>query len=97
MFLQGFVLNNLFIYLFSGKDVIKRWTNLRDAFAKSNKKIKESKTSGSGRKIPKKYVFNDQLQFLKKLYEERVTVDSFDDGAGEEEDGFMSAFSAIAH
>jgi hypothetical protein len=29
-------------------------------------------------------VFNDQLQFLKKLYEERVTVDSFDDGAGEE-------------
>ncbi|XP_074038602.1 uncharacterized protein [Leptinotarsa decemlineata] len=62
-----------------GKDVIRRWTNLRDAFARSKRKMKDSKRSGTDAKKPKKYVYNDQLQFLNKLYEVRETVDSLND------------------
>ncbi|XP_026818990.1 uncharacterized protein LOC113557621 [Rhopalosiphum maidis] len=61
-----------------GKEVIRRWTNVRDAFAKSCKKEKENKKSGSGAFKHKKYVYNDQLLFLKKLYIERDVVENFE-------------------
>ena len=57
--------------------MVKRWTNLRDCFAKSKKDDKSAKKSGSGAKKRKKYVFSDQLQFLNKIYTEKETVDSF--------------------
>lgn len=41
--------------------------------------MKDSKRSGTDAKKPKKYVYNDQLQFLNKLYEVRETVDSLND------------------
>ncbi|KAI4464765.1 madf domain transcription factor [Holotrichia oblita] len=68
-----------------GKEVVRRWTNLRDAFAKSLKKMKESKSSGSAAKKLKQYVYNDKLQFLIKLYAERETSNSLceDDGSVE--------------
>ncbi|KAJ8943581.1 hypothetical protein NQ314_009706 [Rhamnusium bicolor] len=71
-----------------GKEVIRTWTNLRDSFVKSNMKIKATKNSGSAAKKIKKYVYSDQLQFLKKLYEARPTEDSFQsEGAAELEEG----------
>ncbi|XP_049948240.1 uncharacterized protein LOC126456533 [Schistocerca serialis cubense] len=60
-----------------GIEVIRRWTNLRDSFVKSNIKIQAAKKSGSAAKKMKKYVYSDQLQFLKKLYDARETEDSF--------------------
>ncbi|XP_071054321.1 uncharacterized protein [Onthophagus taurus] len=59
-----------------GKAVIRRWTNLRDAFSKSTKKQQHFKKSGSAAPNVKKYVYNDQMQSLKKVYELRETVDS---------------------
>lgn len=60
---------SLFEYLinifFSGQGVLKKWTNLRDSFSKYFKKDKECKRSGSGAKKIKKYLYFDQLQFLK--------------------------------
>ena len=58
---------------------MKKWGNIRDAFIKSCKKIKECKKSGSGASSVKKYVYNDQLQFLSKVIQERHTEDSFSD------------------
>ncbi|KAJ8953869.1 hypothetical protein NQ314_007196 [Rhamnusium bicolor] len=75
-------------FFVSGKEVIRRWTNLRDCFVKSNMKIKATKNSGSAAKKIKKYVYSDQLQFLKKLYEARQTEDSFQsEGAAGLEEG----------
>ncbi|XP_068084807.1 uncharacterized protein [Anabrus simplex] len=61
-----------------GKEVIRRWTNLRDSFAKYKKKIKDIKNSGAKVKILRTYVFSDQMQFLDKLCHGRETVDSFE-------------------
>lgn len=69
--------------MFSGKEVIRRWTNLRDSYAKSKKATKDDKKSGSGAKKNKKYVFNDQMQFLNKLYHVRDTTDSLDENRGD--------------
>ncbi|XP_068082562.1 uncharacterized protein [Anabrus simplex] len=62
-----------------GKEVMKKWGNIRDSFIKSCKKSKEHQRSGSGAFKIKKYVYNDQLQFLKKLTEGRHTEDSLAD------------------
>lgn len=56
---------------------MKRWKHLRDAFIKSEKKYKESKASGSEASKKKKYIFNEELQFLRKIYEERETEESY--------------------
>lgn len=55
--------------LLLGKEVMKRWKHLRDAFAKAEKNVKENKTSGSQATKKRKYIFNDELQFLKKYIE----------------------------
>lgn len=68
----------MFSYNYIGKEVIRRWTNVRDAFAKFCKKEKENKKSGSGAFKHKKYVYNDQLLFLKKLYIKRDVVENFE-------------------
>lgn len=63
------------LYFFLGKNIIRRWTNLRDSYVKW-KRNKSNKKSGSERKTPKKYVFSDQLQFLSNVYDARETEDS---------------------
>ncbi|KAL4153274.1 hypothetical protein QTP88_001107 [Uroleucon formosanum] len=60
------------------KEVIRRWTNVRNAFAKFCKKENENKKSSSGAFKHKKYVYNDQLLFLKKIYIERDVVENFE-------------------
>ncbi|CAH1981889.1 unnamed protein product, partial [Acanthoscelides obtectus] len=59
------------------KGVLKRWKHLRDAFAKAEKKAKQSKTSGAKATKIKKYIYNDELQFLKKIYDNPETTESF--------------------
>ncbi|PNF40026.1 hypothetical protein B7P43_G12939, partial [Cryptotermes secundus] len=53
------------------------WKHLRDAFVKTEKNAKESKTSGSQATKKRKYIFNDKLQFLKKIYKKAETTESF--------------------
>lgn len=67
---------------------MKRWKHLRDAFAKSEKNDKESKKSGSKASKKRKYIFNDELLFLRKIYKERNTEESYnnEDGENNEED-----------
>ncbi|XP_076663647.1 uncharacterized protein LOC143366437 [Andrena cerasifolii] len=57
-------------------EVAKKWTNVRDSFVKSNKRLKELRTCGVASFKPKKYVYSNQLQFLSKLIEERPAEDS---------------------
>ncbi|XP_071051204.1 uncharacterized protein [Onthophagus taurus] len=59
-----------------GKDVLKRWSNIRDSYMKSKKKLKDATKSGAGALHLKKYVYNDQLKFLDKVSEERSTENS---------------------
>ncbi|GFR31553.1 uncharacterized protein TNCT_232991 [Trichonephila clavata] len=60
-----------------GKEVMKRWKHLRDAFAKYEKTAKENRTTASHPTKKRKYIFNDELQFLKKIYDKTETTDSF--------------------
>ncbi|XP_054275338.1 uncharacterized protein LOC128996970 [Macrosteles quadrilineatus] len=68
------------------KEIMKRWKHLRDAFAKSEKKDKESKKSGSQASKKRKYIFNDELQFLRKIYQDRNTDESYNNEDGENKD-----------
>lgn len=55
---------------------MKKWVNVRDAFQKSCKKQKLNAKSGSGAPSTSTYIYDAQLQFLRKLCEERPTGDS---------------------
>ncbi|XP_069674779.1 uncharacterized protein [Periplaneta americana] len=59
-----------------GKEVIRRWGNIRDCYVKSRKKEMESKKSGPGSSRLKKYVYSDELKFLSKVIDERAICDS---------------------
>lgn len=72
---------------------MKRWKHLRDAFIKSEKKCKESRASGSQASKKKKYIFNDELQFLRNVYIERETEESYNN---EDEDNDMEELSAAS-
>lgn len=54
----------------AGRETVKKWSNLRDAYVKSIKKNR-------------RYCYGDQLQFLAKLYEE---TDPLEDEDKETED-----------
>lgn len=58
---------------------MKRWKNLRDSFIKAEKKRKASKASGSEALKQRKYIFNEELQFLRKICLERETEENFND------------------
>lgn len=73
----------------SGNEVLKRWKNLRDSFAKAEKKMKDGKASGSQATKKRKYIFSNELQFLKKIYTGREVTESHspeveEEGATEE-------------
>ncbi|CAH1953516.1 unnamed protein product [Acanthoscelides obtectus] len=59
-----------------GKEVVKRWVNIRDAFNKFLKKEKSFKKSGSGASTLSKYIYAEQLKFLTKIFTHRSTEDS---------------------
>lgn len=46
--------------------VIKKWKNIKDCWLKNNRKVATETKSGSGAKKTQKYIYDDQLQFLKK-------------------------------
>lgn len=52
--------------------VIKKWTNMKDSWTKYDKKINECK-SGSGANKIRKYMFYEEMMFLKKIVEHRKT------------------------
>lgn len=58
---------------------MKRWKNLRDSFVKAEKKRTSSKESGSEASKQRKYIFNEELQFLRKICLERETEENFND------------------
>lgn len=60
----------------SGDSLIKKWRNVKDRWMKHVRKDKDSKKSGAGASKIKKYVYHDQLQFLKKIAHQRDTESS---------------------
>lgn len=76
--------NKLFIICL-GKEVVKRWVNIWDAFNKSTKKEKLLNKFGAGASIIKKYVYAEQLKFLSKVFCPRSTVDSLSINSGNED------------
>lgn len=56
--------------------VIDKWRNVRDAFSKSLKKR-------SGQATTKKYLYQDNLQFLLKIFEKDETISSLGAEKGE--------------
>ncbi|CAH2006365.1 unnamed protein product [Acanthoscelides obtectus] len=56
-----------------GKMVMKKWANIRDNWMKCHKKINEEKKSGAGAKKIRKYLFYEELRFLQKIADHRVT------------------------
>lgn len=64
------------IFFVLGKLLIKKWKNIKDQYIKSLKKLKGK--SGSAAKTFKKYIFSEQLSFLKSTLVTRETESSFD-------------------
>ncbi|CAH1993162.1 unnamed protein product [Acanthoscelides obtectus] len=60
-----------------GKMVMKKWANIRDNWMKCHKKLNEEKKSGAGAKKVRKYLFYEELRFLQKLADHRVTFQIF--------------------
>lgn len=57
--------------------VVKKWSNIRDAFVRAERKLKNMQKSAAGTKHRiKKYVYADQLQFLVAARSRRSTDDS---------------------
>lgn len=56
---------------------MKKWTNLRDAFQRSERNNKSTLKSGNARQPLKTYIYGKQMLFLKKTFEGRPTNDSF--------------------
>ncbi|KAG8260565.1 hypothetical protein J6590_094135 [Homalodisca vitripennis] len=78
MFLLSKCPGQLLYLIVSGKEVIKGWGNLRDAFSKSKKKLAECEKSGASAHNIRKYIYADQMQFLNKLYQSREVAESLE-------------------
>ncbi|XP_063216834.1 uncharacterized protein LOC134527813 [Bacillus rossius redtenbacheri] len=57
---------------------MKKWNNIRDSWMKTNRKLKEGQKSGSGANKIRKYIYHDELMFLKKICEHRPSDSSFE-------------------
>ncbi|XP_063623875.1 uncharacterized protein LOC134795874 [Cydia splendana] len=57
------------------KQIIQRWTCIRDSYIRSYKKIQDQKRSGIA-KTTKPYVYNKQLSFLQKVIQPNETITS---------------------
>lgn len=62
-------------FIFTGKEVQKRWKSLRDCFRREVA-IQKKTPSGSGFNKRRKYMYFDQLQFLTPTLEQRQTTSS---------------------
>ncbi|XP_046673246.1 uncharacterized protein LOC124362627 [Homalodisca vitripennis] len=59
-----------------GDNLLKKWRNIRDRWMKHIRQDKDSKRSGAGASKIKKYIYHDQLQFLKKIAHQHDTESS---------------------
>lgn len=69
----------------SGDTLIKKWRNVKDRWMKHVRKDKDSKKSGAGASTIKKYVYHDQLQFLKKIAHQHDTDEKYKGNKKKEE------------
>ncbi len=76
-FFFGLFNNLISIVYVSGSSCKNRWSNIRDNYRKSLKKIKT--VSGQKEKAVRPYKFSQQLSFLKKFFDERDTMTNIDD------------------
>jgi len=67
------------------QDLISKWRSVRDNYVRSLKKQKECNKSGSDRKKIQRYIFEEQLSFLKKNREHRPTASSIQSNLNEED------------
>lgn len=67
------------------QDFISKWRSVRDNYIRSLKKQAECNKSGSGRKKIQRYIFEEQLSFLKKGRELRPTTSSIRSDLNEED------------
>lgn len=58
---------------------MKKWSNIRDSFQRSERNFKKSMKSGSAKQPKKTYIYGEQLKFLKKTVTPHDTDDSFPD------------------
>lgn len=69
------IYNNLDVFI-SGRGIQARWKSVRDSYGKDCKKNFNKTISGSGTVKSSRYVFADQLSFLRKVMVNRGTTSS---------------------
>jgi len=77
------------------QEVISKWRSVRDNYTRSLKKQAECNKSGSGVKKIQRYIFEQQLSFLKKCREQRPTCSSIQIHEQTNEDTPRSDFDDI--
>ncbi|KAF0721034.1 Uncharacterized protein FWK35_00026634 [Aphis craccivora] len=77
------------------QEVISKWRSVRDNYTRSLKKQTECNKSGSGVKKIQRYIFEQQLSFLKKCREQRPTRSSIQIHEQTNEDTPRSDFDDI--
>uniref|UniRef100_A0A0P4W354 MADF domain-containing protein n=1 Tax=Scylla olivacea TaxID=85551 RepID=A0A0P4W354_SCYOL len=60
-----------------GKELQIRWKRIRDAYVRNSRKLKDESKSGSGAVKTHRYIFAEQLSFLRNVGENRETTDTF--------------------
>ncbi|XP_044761530.1 uncharacterized protein LOC123318839 [Coccinella septempunctata] len=63
-----------------GHSLMKKWSNIRDSFQRSERKMRDFVKYGAKQR-PKTYIYSHDLQFLKKAKHRRTVPEEFDDGA----------------
>jgi hypothetical protein len=74
--IQHKTISYIFFYLYTVQDLISKWKSVRDNYVRSLKKQAECNKPGSGRKKIQRYIFEEQLSFLKKGRELQSTTSS---------------------
>lgn len=78
---------------------MKQWVNLQDGFIRSRHKLKESKKSGAGTGTTtiKKYIYNEQMEFLLSIVQANIiqTKDHSIDGDEEENEAAYNALLGL--
>nr|CAD7396665.1 unnamed protein product [Timema cristinae] len=68
-------LSPLDVVVIAGREIIRKWGNIRDCWIRYMKKQKETKSSGAGVSNIRKYVYHDLIRFPTKLHTGRNTED----------------------
>jgi hypothetical protein len=68
---------------FSGKNLLKKWTYMRDNWMRSYRKQNDEKKSGAGANSSRKYICYEQMLFLKKVAQHKDTVSSLSENTDE--------------